>query len=87
MIRGFREARLPFLRKLYNGWMRFARALGYVNTRILLFLVFILVLGPVGVLGRLFGKNFYEEPKKNAESYWHVRPEPAYSKESLLQQF
>ena len=78
---------MAFLKKLYALWMKLAHALGYVNTRILLFVFFCLVLGPIALLGRLFGKNFFEDHPKDAKSYWHVRPEPAYSKESCHRQF
>jgi hypothetical protein len=78
---------MPFLKKLYAYWMRFAMALGWVNTRIILFVFFVLVLGPIGLVGRLFGKNFFEEPKRGSASYWHVRPEPRYSPEHFRRQF
>ena len=78
---------MAFLKKLYAYWMKFAKALGWVNQRIILFVFFIVVLGPIGLLGRLFGKNFFEEPKRGSASYWHVRPEPAFSKEHCHRQF
>lgn len=39
------------------GWWRFAKALGYVNARILLTVLFGLVLTPLGLLWRLTGKD------------------------------
>jgi hypothetical protein len=38
-------------------WWRFAKALGYVNARILLTILFGLVLTPIGLLWRLIGKD------------------------------
>ena len=38
-------------------WWRFAQALGWINTRIILTLFFFLVLTPVGVFMRLCGRN------------------------------
>jgi len=38
-------------------WWRFARALGYVNARILLTVLFGLVLTPLGLLWRISGKD------------------------------
>jgi Na+/proline symporter len=38
-------------------WWRFSRALGYVNARILLTVLFALVLTPIGVFWRLTGKD------------------------------
>jgi hypothetical protein len=39
------------------GWWRFAKALGYVNARILLTVLFGLVLTPLGLLWRITGKD------------------------------
>jgi hypothetical protein len=38
-------------------WWRFAQALGWVNSRVLLTVFFIVVLTPVGAVMRLFGRN------------------------------
>lgn len=76
-----------FLKKPYVYWMKLAHALGWVNTRVLLFLFFCLVLGPVALVGRLFGKNFFDDHRKGSRSYWHLRPEPSFSKESCRRQF
>jgi len=45
------------LRPVHAAWMIFARALGWVNTRILLGLVFYLVLAPLGIAMRLAGRD------------------------------
>lgn len=38
-------------------WWRFAQVLGWINTRIILSAFFFLVLTPVGIVMRLFGRN------------------------------
>jgi len=38
-------------------WMKFARALGWVNSRILLSLLFFVVITPYGLLQRLLGRD------------------------------
>jgi hypothetical protein len=43
------------LKPAYRGWMTFARLLEWINTRILLGIVFILVVIPIGVLKRVLG--------------------------------
>ncbi len=43
------------LTPVYRGWMKFGHVMGFINTRILLGLVFYLILTPLGVLMRLFG--------------------------------
>ena len=51
-----------------------ALALGWVMTRILLTIVFFLVVTPIGLLQRLFGKRAIEvDFKPDAASYWQAR--------------
>jgi len=38
-------------------WWRFAQALGWINTRVLLIVFFVVVITPLGVLMRTFGQN------------------------------
>jgi uncharacterized protein involved in cysteine biosynthesis len=45
----------PLLRRLYDGWMVFVRALAWINARIILMVVFYLILTPVGLFRRLLG--------------------------------
>lgn len=65
------------LRPVYAGWMKLAFVLAWVNTRVLLGLFFYLVMTPIGVLLRLFGKDLLDEGiDRSAKSYW-VRRETA----------
>ena len=59
----------PILQKIYNGWMKFARAIGYVNTRIILVLVFYIAVTPTALLAKAVGKDFMSRKKKES-SYW-----------------
>jgi len=52
------------LRALKRGWMAFAHVLGWVNSRILLTLLYIVVIGPYAVI-------------KRAASLFQRRPSPA----------
>jgi Saxitoxin biosynthesis operon protein SxtJ len=64
----------PLLRPVYLGWMKFAFVLGWINTRILLGLFFFLVVTPIGVGMRLFGKDLLDEKiEKSRKSYWQKR--------------
>jgi hypothetical protein len=64
------------LKWFYAPWMIGALALGWVVTRILLTLVFFLVVTPVGLLQRLFGKRVIEVAwKADTTSYWKLRPD------------
>jgi hypothetical protein len=42
---------------IYKPWMKFAEALGWVNTRIILFVVFFLLFFPIGLVLRLCGHD------------------------------
>src|ERR1700688_4998484 len=60
----------PALRYLHAGWAKLGRALGQLNTRIVLTLLFVAVLAPMGIVMRLFGRDRMErrfEPGR--ESY------------------
>src|SRR5437762_11969090 len=47
----------PLLRRPSAIWSRFSRALGHVNARVLLTLMFALVFVPLSLLWRLMGKD------------------------------
>jgi hypothetical protein len=58
----------------HNGWMKVAHVLGWVNTRILLGVMFYGIFTPFGVVMRLFGRNPMNRRGNGAESYWIERP-------------
>lgn len=45
------------LAPFYQGWMRLALVLGWINSRLILGIVFVLVLTPMGLVMRLLGKD------------------------------
>jgi len=64
---------MPILLKpVYIAWMRFAFVLSWVNTRILLVIIFYLVFTPVGLFMRLFRIDLLELRKKK-ETYWKIK--------------
>ena len=65
---------MPGTAKLFHrGWMTIAFALGYVNSQIILTLVYFLVFVPYGVLSRIFGRDPLDVRSKPRDSYWHRR--------------
>ena len=54
----------------HRGWMRFAGVLGYVNSRILLSLMFYLVFTPYGLVMRAFGRDTMNRRGAGKASYW-----------------
>jgi len=66
----------PILKPIYVGWMTFAFALGWVNTRLILGIVFYLIFTPAGLVMRLLGKDpLVLRFDRRATSYW-VRRKP-----------
>lgn len=57
------------LKPVYIAWMRFAFVLGWINTKIILVVLFYLVFAPTGLLMRLCGVDLLERKNKPA-SYW-----------------
>ncbi|MEO8585733.1 MAG: SxtJ family membrane protein, partial [Acidobacteriota bacterium] len=59
----------------HRGWLAFAHVLGRVNTAIFLFLTFFLVLAPLGIVLRLFGRDELRRRGPSPESMWTPYPE------------
>ena len=61
----------PVWQKIYDGWMRFAEALGSVVTRILLGVFYFVVMTPIGLVMRAFGRQPLDVAWKDGKSsYW-----------------
>ena len=58
------------LKPLFLLWMRFAHFMGRVNTQILLFIVFLVVMLPSGFLLRIFGRDPMQRKMSKEGSYW-----------------
>ena len=54
---------------VYKVWMRFAEALGWVNTRIILSVIFYLVFFPVGMIMRVFNDPMQRKFDASADTY------------------
>lgn len=61
------------LAPLYKGWMALGHVLGWINARIILGFVFFVVVMPIGLVMRLFGKDFLRMRRNRSGSYWIVR--------------
>lgn len=70
------------LKIVETGWMKFAEALLWLNTRLILGILFYLIFTPIGFLLRLFGKDLLSLKIKPAEgTYWVKREKTVFSKE------
>lgn len=79
---------LPALaRRFHLYWMKLAVALGYLNSRVLLSLLFYLVLTPYGLVLKLFGRDSLNRRKKGRESYWIERENSRQTREQFERLF
>ncbi len=74
------------LAPLYKGWMAFGHALGWINARIILGLVFFAVVTPIGLIMRLIGKDVLHVKNKPGASYW-IKRDRDLTPQSLRNQF
>jgi hypothetical protein len=80
---------LPALLKpLYIFWMLLSFVLGWLMSRLLLTLLFFLVITPIGLVMRLFGKDILQQ-KTDVQriSYWIKRSPETISAERYEKQF
>ena len=67
----FALVRPKWLSFIYQPWMILAFAIGWIVSRLLLILIFYIVLTPIGILGRIFGKRWMDKKfDKNLKTYW-----------------
>ena len=76
------------LKPVYWIWMIFATILGWIMTRVILSLLFYIIVTPIGLIPRFFGKQFLElRWDKSKESYWNFRTNEHLKKENYEKQF
>jgi hypothetical protein len=73
------------LAPIHRWWMRFAEVLGWINTRILLILIFYLVVTPLGLVMRLFRRPPLDMAQR--DSYWTEPPRNSYGDRHYEKQF
>mgnify|MGYP000507074607 CR=1 FL=1 len=80
---------LPIILKpFYLIWMTSAAILGWFMTRFILSFFFYIVISPIGLTLRFFGKQFLElRWDKSKESYWNFRTNEHLQKENYEKQF
>lgn len=70
------------VRLLHTPWMKFATIAQWVNTRIIMLLLFYLVILPIGLLLRLFGKDSMQRRFKDSASTYRV-PAESHGKDHM----
>ncbi|MFH0772447.1 MAG: SxtJ family membrane protein [Candidatus Omnitrophota bacterium] len=76
------------LRQVYLNWMRFASVLGWVNTRVILLVIFYAVFMPIGLIGKLFGADPLDRKiEKDKKSYWLKKEDKPFNPLDYERQF
>ncbi len=74
-------------RRFHTFWMTVAAALGYVNSRILLSLLFYLVFAPYGFVSRLLKRDPLNRRGQASGSYWTARKRTRQTREGFERLF
>jgi hypothetical protein len=61
------------LKPVYSLWMKFGGVAGYINTHIIMVLLFALIITPIGLIMRLFNDPMRRSLKDDSESYRVLR--------------
>ena len=72
LLVGFGAACPRALAPAHRGWMWIGHVLGWINTRILLTIVFYLLITPIGVVCRWMGKKSMRPEFSNSSSTYRV---------------
>lgn len=76
------------LKPIYILWMKFALVLSWVNTRLILSIIFYLIFTPIGLAMRLFGIDLLERKSdKNKKSYWKKKEKKEFNPLDYERQF
>ena len=61
------------LRPVYTTWMKIGHAIGWINTRLILGLLFYLMVLPMGLVMRLFGKDPMARKRDKSVSSYRIK--------------
>ena len=75
------------LLEVEKGWIKFGNLLGWINTRIILTLLFALVVTPIGAISRLFRDPLDRRMGEDKPTYWLPRKMSPVRPESYERQF
>jgi hypothetical protein len=81
------EGKKTLWRRLYGYWMGFAKVLGKINTIVLLTLVYVVIIGPVALVLKVFGRDLLDRRPEPRSSYWYEKTQEDVTLERSKQQF
>lgn len=78
----------PVIKPIYIIMMKMAHVLGWINTRILLGLLFYIILTPTGLLMRMFGRDILDQNiNPDSKDYWIKKEKIKFTKKSYENQY
>ena len=75
------------LTPLNKAWMKLGELMGKVVSPLVLGVIFLLLITPVGLITRLFGRDELHLKRQNVESYWVNRSPAGPAGDSFKNQF
>jgi len=76
------------LRPVYIFWMKLAFLLSWINTRLILIILFYLIFTPMGIGMRLFGVDLLDRRiEKDKKSYWREKISKKFNPKDYERQF
>lgn len=76
------------LKPIQKVWMTLAIILGWVMTRVILCILFYVIVTPIGLISRLFGRGFLDlKFDENARTYWVPKQSSRIDKSDYEKQF
>ena len=68
------------LKPVYIFWMKLAFVLGWINTRLILIIIFYVLFTPLGLIMRLFRADLLDRKiDRNRDSYWKKREKKVFN--------
>lgn len=84
----FAFVRPGFLKYIYISWMKLAFILGWINTRLILCILFFIVFAPMGFILRMLRIDLLDRKfKENEASYWKKKETVGFDKSNYERQF
>ncbi len=74
-------------RTLKRWWMKFAKALGWVNTRLILSVLYFIVMGIGAIVIKVLRIDLLHKRSRNEASYWRPKEKVTHSLEQAKHQF
>lgn len=76
------------LKYIYRLWMKLGLVLSWINTRLILIILFYLLFTPMGIVMRMFGVDLLDRKiEKGKDSYWRKKEKKEFNPPDYERQF